>query len=100
VKKEVLNDFASGFKTITDQSASLLQSHLGDICRSRVNRESKRYVVFLVLDAEGELIGILSMNDVLFKVKEPSGKKTPQLTFADVVKTYLGICERPAEVQM
>lgn len=49
-----------------------------------------------VLDEEGKLKGILSMNDILFKAKEPSGKKTPPLTFADVVKTYRAIGERPA----
>jgi CBS-domain-containing membrane protein len=49
-----------------------------------------------VLDEEGELTGILSMNDILFKAKEGSGKKAPPLTYTDVVKTYRAICERPA----
>ena len=49
-----------------------------------------------VLDEEGELKGMLSMSDILFKAKEPSGKRTPALTFADVVKTYRAISERPA----
>jgi CBS-domain-containing membrane protein len=48
-----------------------------------------------VVDAEGELKGILSMNDIVLKAKEPSGKKVPQLAYADVVKTYKTICEHP-----
>lgn len=46
-----------------------------------------------VVDAEGELTGILSMNDLVRNAKEASGKKTPQLTFGDVVTTYKAICE-------
>lgn len=48
-----------------------------------------------VVGAEGELKGILSMNDIVLKAKEPSGKKIPQLAYADVVKTYKAICEHP-----
>ena len=47
-----------------------------------------------VLNAEGELKGMLSMNDVVLKAQEPNGKK-PSLTFHDVVKTYKAICEHP-----
>jgi CBS domain-containing protein len=47
-----------------------------------------------VLNAEGELKGMLSMNDVVLKAQEPNGKKPP-LTFHDVVKTYKAICEHP-----
>lgn len=47
-----------------------------------------------VLNAEGELKGVLSMNDVVLKAQETNGKKPP-LTFHDVVKTYKAICEHP-----
>jgi CBS domain-containing protein len=47
-----------------------------------------------VLNAEGELKGMLSMNDVVLKAQETNGKKPP-LTFHDVVKTYKAICEHP-----
>ncbi|HEV8590357.1 MAG TPA: CBS domain-containing protein [Pyrinomonadaceae bacterium] len=47
-----------------------------------------------VLDAEGELQGMLSMNDIVLKAQEANGKKPP-LTFHDVVKTYKAICEHP-----
>ena len=47
-----------------------------------------------VVSAEGELEGILSMNDVVLKAKEATGK-TAALDFAHVVKTYQAICEHP-----
>jgi len=47
-----------------------------------------------VLNAEGELEGILSMNDVVLKAKSRNGKK-PEIDYADVVKTYQAICEHP-----
>jgi CBS domain-containing protein len=48
-----------------------------------------------VVDPEGELKGILSMNDIVLKAKETAGKKVPQLGYADVVKTYKAICAHP-----
>ena len=47
-----------------------------------------------VLNLEGELEGIVSMNDIVLKAKERNGKK-PQIAYADVVKTYQAICEHP-----
>lgn len=47
-----------------------------------------------VLNLEGELEGILSMNDIVLKAKERNGKK-PQIDYANVVKTYQAICEHP-----
>jgi CBS domain-containing protein len=48
-----------------------------------------------VLNLEGELEGILSMNDIVLKAREPNGKKKPQVAYADVVKTDKAICEHP-----
>jgi CBS domain-containing protein len=47
-----------------------------------------------VMSEEGELQGMLSMNDIVLKAQETNGKKPP-LTFHDVVKTYKAICEHP-----
>jgi CBS domain-containing protein len=47
-----------------------------------------------VLNLEGELQGIVSMNDIVLKAKERNGKK-PQIAYADVIKTYQAICEHP-----
>lgn len=47
-----------------------------------------------VLNAEGELEGIVSMNDIVLKAKSRNGKK-PEIDYADVVKTYQAISEHP-----
>lgn len=47
-----------------------------------------------VVSAEGELEGIVSMNDIVLKAKGTSGK-TPQIDYADIVKTYQAICQHP-----
>jgi CBS-domain-containing membrane protein len=47
-----------------------------------------------VLNLEGELQGIVSMNDIVLRAKERNGKK-PQIAYADVVKTYQAISEHP-----
>jgi CBS domain-containing protein len=46
-----------------------------------------------VIDADGTLEGILSMNDVVLKAEEATEKKTPELSYGDVVNTYKSICE-------
>lgn len=45
-----------------------------------------------VIGAEGELQGILSMNDIALEAKAAKGKKTPDLSYADVVEAYKAIC--------
>src|SRR6185436_11820490 len=46
-----------------------------------------------VLNLEGELQGIVSMNDIVLKAKT-NGKEAP-IDYVDVVKTYQAICEHP-----
>ncbi len=47
-----------------------------------------------VLNGEGELEGILSMNDIVLNAKEANGKAA-EIDYADVVKTYQAICQHP-----
>jgi CBS-domain-containing membrane protein len=47
-----------------------------------------------VLSPDGELEGIISMNDIVLHAKIQNGKKPP-IDYADVVKTYHAICEHP-----
>lgn len=47
-----------------------------------------------VVNTEGELEGILSMNDIVLRAKGTNGE-TPQLEYADVVETYQAICQHP-----
>ena len=46
-----------------------------------------------VVNAEGELTGILSMNDIVLKAKGSNGKA--EIKYADVVETYQAICQHP-----
>jgi CBS domain-containing protein len=46
-----------------------------------------------VLNPEGELAGILSMNDIVLNAKDGKGKA--QINYAEVVETYQAICQHP-----
>lgn len=46
-----------------------------------------------VVDANGNLEGILSLNDVVLKAEKTKDKKSPELSYDDVVKTYKSICQ-------
>ena len=53
-----------------------------------------------VIDAEGALKGILSLNDIALQAVHPDGKKAPELNYEDVVSTLKAICEhRPAKAE-
>lgn len=45
-----------------------------------------------VIGAEGELEGILSINDIALEAKTTNGKESSDLSYADVVETYKAIC--------
>jgi len=46
-----------------------------------------------VISEEGELEGILSMNDIVLKASKANGLK-----YADVIKTYQAICQHPLAI--
>ena len=52
-----------------------------------------------VVDNEGQLKGMLSINDLTLRAQEPSGKKTPQLSFAQVMETYKAVCDHQRPTQ-
>jgi len=52
-----------------------------------------------VLDGDGQLKGVLSMNDVTLHAEEQAGRKAPALSFSDVMKTYKIVCAHPIPVQ-
>ena len=47
-----------------------------------------------VVSAEGELEGILSMNDIVLKAAK-SNSTSAQVDYGDVVRTYQAICQHP-----
>jgi CBS domain-containing protein len=52
-----------------------------------------------VIDPEGKLKGMLSINDVTRHAQEQIGQKALDLSFSDVMKTYKSICAHPMSVE-
>lgn len=52
-----------------------------------------------VVDDEGLLEGILSMNDIVLRAEEAKDKRVPEISYADVVRTYKSICQHPLPLQ-
>lgn len=52
-----------------------------------------------VLNPEGELEGVLSMNDIVLQAKETKEKKAPDITYRDIVQTYKAICGHPLPME-
>jgi CBS-domain-containing membrane protein len=48
-----------------------------------------------VVSSEGELEGILSMNDVVLNAKDSEGAAKDSIHHGDVVKTFQAICQHP-----
>jgi CBS domain-containing protein len=51
-----------------------------------------------VVTADGALQGILSINDIVLRADEPD-KKTPAISYSDVVKTFKSICEHSSPLK-
>ena len=52
-----------------------------------------------VVSPDGELKGMLSMNDVVLKAEEARDTQAPELAYADVVNTYKAICAHSVPLQ-
>lgn len=52
-----------------------------------------------VINPEGKLEGMLSLNDIVLKAKERKNNKAPEIGYADVVNTYKAICAHRAPVK-
>jgi CBS domain-containing protein len=48
-----------------------------------------------VVDAEGNLSGVLSMNDVVLNAAESDSEEAASISYDDVVRTYKAICRHP-----
>lgn len=50
-----------------------------------------------VVNEQGEIAGILSLNDVVLRAEEEKGRRHPELNYEDAMSTIKAICEhRPA----
>ena len=52
-----------------------------------------------VVDADGQLQGMLSMNDVTLRAEDDADQKAPDLSFSDVMKTYKAVCVHPVPME-
>jgi len=52
-----------------------------------------------VVNPEGELEGILSMNDIVLNAKNSNATTADSIKYSDVVKTYQAICCHPVPAQ-
>lgn len=52
-----------------------------------------------VVSSEGELKGMLSMNDIVLRAEEGDDPGNPELAYADVLNTYKAICAHPLLLQ-
>jgi len=62
-----------------------------DIQRALKTMEKGRVRRLPVVNREGKLMGILSMDDIVLSAGKGNGKKNPELACEDVVETYKGI---------
>jgi CBS domain-containing protein len=65
-----------------------------DVRQALETMKEKRVRRLPVIDAEGKLQGILSMNDAVLRAKE-NGTKKQELSYVDVIKAYKGLCAHP-----
>ncbi len=52
-----------------------------------------------VVNLEGELEGILSLNDVLLNAKSADGPVSDSLNYVDVMQTYQAVCRHPVPAE-
>jgi CBS domain-containing protein len=65
-----------------------------DVRQALETMKEKRVRRLPVIDAEGKLHGILSMNDAVLQAKE-NGAKEQKLSYGDVIRTFKAICGHP-----
>ena len=73
--------YAVGPDDNIDQALQLMQQH-------KIRR-------LPVINTEGELEGLLSMNDIVLHAKAPDAVTEDSIDYDDVIKTYQAICEHP-----
>jgi len=65
-----------------------------DVAQALQTMQEQKIRRLPVVTADGELEGILSVNDIVLKAGESNGEEA-QIDYGDVVKTYQAICKHP-----
>ena len=71
----------------------LPEDDLSDALKTMRNEQVRRLPV---INGDGELRGILSVNDVLLRAEVAGGKKTPALSYTEAADTLKSICRHRA----
>lgn len=79
-------------------SGSLYSCASGEDIRSALKTMQHEKVRRLpVINEDGLLQGILSMNDIVLRAEEAKGKYEPELSYGDTMKTLRAICEHHSQ---
>jgi CBS domain-containing protein len=75
-------------------SGAVYSSSLNEDVKSALKTMGQQKVRRLpVINDDGKLQGILSLNDIVLRAEEAKGKQTQDLSYEDVVSAYKAICE-------
>ncbi len=67
-----------------------------DIRKALETMHDHRIRRLAVVDADGALEGMLSLNDIVLVANEVKGNRIPAVSFGDVVNAFKAICAHPA----
>ncbi|HKZ01211.1 MAG TPA: CBS domain-containing protein [Pyrinomonadaceae bacterium] len=70
-----------------------------DIAKALETMRERKVRRLAVVDAEGGLEGILSLNDIVLKAREAKGKQVPGVAYKDIVDTFKAICSHNIQSQ-
>jgi CBS domain-containing protein len=66
-----------------------------DVKTALLNMQENKIRRLPVLNDDGRLDGMLSMNDIVLRAQESKDKRVSAVSYADIVKTYQEICRHP-----
>jgi CBS domain-containing protein len=70
-----------------------------DVAKALETMRERKVRRLAVIDAEGGLEGILSLNDIVLKAREAKGKQVQGVGYKDIVDTFKAICAHNIQSQ-